>query len=105
MRKDNRRRYRDRGKPALIEKFKNIKLDGAIDENYFLTVLNKEINDYKFLESNVMYVKWLNDVITKHPIIFNKLTINDIYDTHKSFFIRKCSDTFKYIKNNIQKVI
>jgi len=75
--------------------FTDIKLNGAYDENYFLTVLNKEINDYKYNLKRVMYVKWLDNVITKHPIIFNKPTECDIYLSRNSFFIRKCLKTFE----------
>jgi hypothetical protein len=81
----------------------NVKLDGAYDENYYLTVLNNEINDYKYLNNNVMFVKWVHDVITKHPIIFNKLTINNIYDSQRSFFIRKCLNSFEYKKCKTQQ--
>jgi broad specificity phosphatase PhoE len=75
--------------------FKNIKLDGAYDENYFLTVLNKQVKNYKYTMKRVMYVKWLDNVIAKHPIIFNKLTECNIYLSRNSFFIRKSLKTFK----------
>lgn len=78
--------------------FKNIKLNGAFDENYFLTVLNKEIINYKYNLKKVMYVKWLDNVIAKHPVIFNKLTECDIYLSRNSFFIRKCLTTFEHKK-------
>lgn len=82
--------------------FNNIKLDGAPDENYFLTILNKEIKNYKYINSKYMYTQWLKISIYKHPIIFNKLTKNDITDIikNKSLFIRKVLSTFtlnKYI--------
>lgn len=85
--------------------FTDIKLNGAYDENYFLTVLNKEINDYKYNLKRVMYVKWLDNVITKHPIIFNKLTECDIYLSRNSFFIRKTLDTFKNEKIKTKDII
>jgi len=76
--------------------FLNKRLDGAYDENYFLTVLQNEIKDYKYKNTKVMYVRWLHMIITRHPFIFNKLTQNDIIDIAKeqSYFIRKCLPTF-----------
>jgi len=85
--------------------FIDIKLNGAYDENYFLTILNKEVNNYKYNLKRVMYVKWLDGVIAKHPFIFNKLTINNIYVLNDSFFIRKCSLTFKYKKNDTKDTL
>lgn len=81
--------------------FKNIKLDGAFDENYFLTVLNKEITNYRYNLKKVMYVKWVDNIIAKHPFIFNKLTECDIYLSRNSFFIRKCLNTFEFKKVTI----
>ncbi len=78
--------------------FNNIKLNGAYDENYFLTILNREVDNYKYNLKRVMYVKWLDNVISKHPIIFNKLTECDIYLSRNSFFIRKCLKTFRFEK-------
>jgi hypothetical protein len=87
-------------------KYKNIfykvKLDGAYDENYFLTVLHREKHNYKYNIKKVMYVKWLDNVISKHPFIFNKLTECDLYLCRNSFFIRKCIDTFKINKTETQ---
>jgi hypothetical protein len=83
--------------------FKNIKLDGAYDENYFLTVLNKEVKNYKYTMKKVMYVKWLDNVIAKHPIIFNKLTECDIYLSRNSFFIRKCLKSLHFKKTKTTK--
>ena len=76
--------------------FKNVKLNGAFDENYFLTILNKENFNYKYNLKKIMYVKWLDNVISQHPIIFNKLTENDTYLSRNSFFMRKCLDTFEF---------
>lgn len=78
--------------------FNNIKIDGAYDENYFLTVLNKEVHNYKYIMKKVMFVRWLDDVISKHPIIFNKFTECDIYLSKNSFFIRKTLKTFIFKK-------
>ena len=46
-----------------------------------------------------MQVKWLDNVIAKHPFIFNKLTFNDVYLFKKSFFLRKCTSWFKFEEN------
>ena len=72
---------------------------------YFLTVLNKEVNNYQYTTDKILYTRWLTNVIVKHPIYFNKLTENDLVDIAKngSLFIRKCFYTFnlnKYIPNN-----
>lgn len=83
--------------------FKNIKLDGAYDESYFLTILNKEVINYKYNLKKVMYVKWVDNVVAKHPFIFNKLTECDLYLSRNSFFIRKCVNTFKYIKTKTKE--
>jgi hypothetical protein len=85
--------------------FSNKKLNGAFDEYYFLTVLTKEIENYKYLNTNIMFVKWLDNVITKHPFIFNKLTINNIYNSNNSLFIRKCYSGFEYKKHETKQLL
>ena len=82
--------------------FNNIKIDGAYDENYFLTVLNKEVINYKYNLKKVMYVKWLDNVIAKHPFIFNKLTECDLYLSRNSFFVRKCLTAFELKKTIVR---
>ena len=90
-----------------INIFENIKikLDGAYDEYYFLTVLKNINTNYKFDNRKIMYVKWLHYSITKHPFYFNKIMEDDYNDIseHKSLFIRKCLPNFNInvIKNNI----
>lgn len=81
------------------DKYKNMKYDkifGAPDELYFLTVLMNEISDYNYISQKITYTKWIKNVISKHPIIFNKLLSNDFYDLTKngSLFIRKIVKSF-----------
>jgi hypothetical protein len=87
--------------------FNNIKLDGAFDENYFLTVLNAENNLYKFNNTSCVYTRWLQYTITKHPVYFNKLTRQDIINikNNNSFFIRKCVPSFKLKQYKIKKIL
>jgi hypothetical protein len=90
-------------KNKYLNYFINKNINGAYDENYFLTVLYKENSDYKYILKNIMYVKWIDNVISKHPFVFNKLTINDMYLSRNSFFIRKCLYSFKYKKHIANK--
>jgi hypothetical protein len=78
----------------------NIKLDGAPDENYFLTILHFENKNYKFNNMKCIFTRWIHNTIIKHPFIFNKITKKDITDIidSKAFFIRKCTSEFKIIK-------
>ncbi len=88
--------------------FKNVKLQGAVDEYYFLTVLKNNINNYEYINFNYMYVSWLKYSITKHPIIFNKLTNYDYKDIKQSLFIRKVLPTFsikKYINSKTLYIV
>jgi hypothetical protein len=85
--------------------FKNVKLDGAYDESYFLTVLNKEVTNYKYNLKKVMCVRWVDNVIAKHPFIFNKMTECDLYLSRNSFFIRKCLNTFKFTKIDTKELL
>jgi hypothetical protein len=90
--------------------FNNIKLNGVPDENYFLTILQKENTNYKYINSNYMYTSWLKLSVYKHPKIFNKLTKYDIIDIQKkkSLFIRKVTANFtlnKYVNNKILYIV
>lgn len=86
---------------------KMIRNIGAYDECYFLTVLNKEVDNYKFNNMKCVYVKWLQHVITKHPFTFNKLTKEDINDIeqHNSFFVRKCLTTLNKYEKELEKTL
>jgi hypothetical protein len=90
------------------DKYKNMKYDkifGAPDELYFLTVLLNEIPDYNYISQKIIYTKWLKNVISKHPIIFNKLMSNDCIDLAKngSLFIRKIIKSFDPIIHKPKK--
>lgn len=71
-------------------------MKGAYDEYYFLTVLMKEVKNYKYINKKIIYVKWLQNTITKHPFTFNKITNVDIENINisGSYFIRKCTLNF-----------
>jgi hypothetical protein len=94
-------------KNKYINIFNNIKLNGGDDEHYFLTVLKKEIKNYKFYNHKYTYTRWLQYSPVKHPVIFNKLTEYDIYDIKKYniIFLRKILPTFSIIKYNIKKLL
>ena len=67
----------------------------AYDETYFLTVLkNESKTEYKYIDEKTTYVRWMTNVVTKHPIIYNKMTMLNLLYLHSSTFIRKCFDTF-----------
>lgn len=74
--------------------FKKPKLD-APDEVFFLSLLNYYVTNYKFINSAVMYDRWIIEIL-KHPIIFNKITLQDIKIIKKqnSLFIRKVGTKF-----------
>ena len=76
--------------------FKNIKLQGAPDENYFLSVLQRENKLYKYNNVINIYIRWIKANIILHPITFNKLTNYDIIDIKRQncMFIRKTLLTF-----------
>jgi hypothetical protein len=81
------------------------KIYGAYDEIYFLTVLNWENTNYNFINTKIMYTRWLKNVISKHPLYFNKLTKNDMIDIAKNngLFIRKCFEDFNINKYEPKK--
>jgi hypothetical protein len=84
---------------------KNIKISGAIDEYYFLSVLMMENKNYTYNNFNYMYKRWFKFAITKHPVIFNKLTKYDIKNIKKvkPFFIRKVLPTFTITEYKTKK--
>lgn len=88
--------------------FKNSKTFAtAIDEIFFLSILKLENKDYIFINTNNMYTRWLK-TLSVSPVIFNKITKNDIKDIkkEKSLFIRKITRDFSNkIYNNKRKLI
>ncbi len=68
----------------------------VMDERYFLTVLMKEIPDYKYNNKTPTYSRWIDGVNSYHPIIFNRLTPYDkkLFKEKNYFFFRKISDKF-----------
>lgn len=85
--------------------FKNIKLQGAPDENYFLSVLQRENKLYKYNNVINIYIRWIKANIILHPITFNKLTNYDIIDIKRQncMFIRKTLPTFTIKKIKLQE--
>jgi hypothetical protein len=73
------------------------KSPSAPDELFFLNALKTFDPSYRFKEGCVHYVKWLNNVVSKHPAIFNRLLDEDIESirTNKCLFIRKTFPTFQ----------
>jgi hypothetical protein len=73
------------------------KIDGAIDELFFLNAFTKIKRDYVFKNGCIHYDKWCLGVVSKHPAVFNRLLEEDIrHITENScWFIRKTFPTFK----------
>jgi hypothetical protein len=73
------------------------KSPSAPDELFFLNALKTFDPSYRFKEGCVHYVKWLPNVVSKHPVIFNRLLEEDIESirTNKCLFIRKTFPTFQ----------
>jgi len=67
---------------------------GAADELYFLTLLKRYNSRYTFTNRKPIYTRWLKTVISKHPVLFNRLTNYDYNDINNSFFIRKTTSNF-----------
>jgi len=67
---------------------------GAADELYFLTLLKRYNSRYTFTNRKPIYTRWLKTVISKHPVLFNRLTNYDYNDIKNSFFIRKTTSNF-----------
>lgn len=84
---------------SIFQTIANIskKLPSAPDELFFLNALKTFDPSYRFKNGCVHYVKWLPNVISKHPVIFNRLLDEDIESirTNKCLFIRKTFPTFK----------
>jgi len=83
---------------------------GAMDELFFLTILKEIDNSYSFTNSKFCYVKWFENVISKHPTTFNCLLESDklIIEENHSCFIRKTYPNFTNTickKNNLTILI
>lgn len=97
---------RHKYKKIIMEIKTDIKIDGAYDELYFLSVLKNENKNYVFENKQQMYVKWLNNVkYLMHPITFNKLTTFNMFSIRNYIFMRKCSKDFKYEITNTKKTL
>lgn len=85
-------------KDKYLDYFKNnIKFrDAAYDEMYFMYVLMKEHDNYKYNNNMFCFVNWLKNTHQKHPAYFNKMTEKDMNNiqNNNSFFIRKCLPSF-----------
>lgn len=78
---------------------------GAADELYFLTLLKRANSKYEFTRGKPTYTRWLKTVISKHPVVFNRLTNYDYDDisSNHSFFIRKTTANFNISPFNPKK--
>ena len=89
-----------------VNKYKNrfhdLGISGACDEFYFLSVLMWENPNYEYINMQSIYTRFLKNTLSKHPVMFNKLTKydSDILKLSNSFFIRKITPNFilKHIK-------
>jgi len=68
----------------------------AMDELFFLNILKELDKSYTFTNSKFCYVKWFENVISKHPTKFNCLLETDktVIESNHSCFIRKTYQTF-----------
>jgi hypothetical protein len=75
----------------------NISKKSAVDELFFIPLLQKINKNYEYDIGLIHYVKWIPDWVSKHPTIFNRLLPSDeisIRDNN-ALFIRKTFPTFK----------
>ena len=79
---------------SLMEKLPTKK--AAMDELFFLNILKELDKSYTFTNSKFCYVKWFENVVSKHPTIFNCLQDSDktAIESNHSCFIRKTYPTF-----------
>ena len=82
----------------------------AIDELFFLNLLKENDSSYKFTNSKFCYVKWIENIVSKHPTKFNCLLDVDkmAIESNHSCFIRKTYPTFKNticVKRNLTILI
>jgi hypothetical protein len=68
----------------------------AIDELFFLNLLKENDASYKFTNAKFCYVKWIENMVSKHPTKFNCLLDVDkmAIESNHSCFIRKTYPTF-----------
>ena len=73
------------------------KSPAAVDELFFLNALKAFDPSYRFKNSCVHYVKWLPNVVSKHPVIFNRLVEEDVayIKPNNCLFVRKTFPTFQ----------
>lgn len=73
-----------------------IKSDASSIDYFFLTLLNKLIENYQYTKKFVHYVEWFPNVKSNDPIIFNKLLPKNksLIESNNSYFIRKTLPTF-----------
>lgn len=83
-------------KNIFMKYIKNKMLDGAPDEYYFLSLLKYYNNNYKFINYSLIYVRWIGELYSLNPFIFNYITKYDkkVIKESKSLFMRKVSDNF-----------
>ena len=66
-----------------------LRIRGAWDEIYFLSLLKYVNPAYLYQEYKPTYVRWLTKSVQKHPVTYGKLLSTDVEDSRGSFFIRK----------------
>jgi len=89
-------------KNIFMKYIKNNMLDGAPDEYYFLSLLKHYNINYEFTNYKLVYVRWIGDLYSLNPFVFNYITKYDkkMIKESKSLFIRKVSDDFLYKISN-----
>ena len=78
----------------------------APDELFFLNALKTFNPIYQYNNKLIHYVKWIPNVVSKHPVIFNRLTEQDAdyIQTNNCLFIRKTFPTFQNVIADKSKV-
>ena len=88
-------------------RFKDLGIQGACDEFYFLSILMWEIPNYEYIDMQSIHTRFLKNTLSKHPLMFNKLTPVDtkILKESKSFFIRKVTSNFQIKSIKLHKIL
>jgi hypothetical protein len=83
-------------KDLFLQTIEQMPKKSAADEHFFLTAFKKLNSAYEYTIKEVHYVKWIEQWVSKHPTIFNRLLPNDIEHIGQSnpYFIRKTFNTF-----------
>jgi hypothetical protein len=88
-------------------RFHDLGISGACDEFYFLSVLMWENPKYEYINMQSIYTRFLKNTLSKHPVLFNKLTSvdNKILKKSNALFIRKVTSNFSLKSIKLKKIL